>query len=814
MAALTYSDFNLELERTEQGYRARARSPAGEAQEDLVSPLAGLDLEQFLSQIGRRNRGLPRDVHLPSPSERELKDALRTFGAGLFERFFAGRVGDMFRASLDKAREPGNGLRIRLHLAGAPELAKWPWEFLFDSIEDDFAARSTNIPLVRYLQAPQPIQPLAVSPPLKILAIIAKPPALPELDVEEEWRTLKDSLKGLEEQGSVALDRLETATVAALQRQLGLADYHIIHFIGHGDLDAEGGEGILLMENGSPQGRLLGIEELRTLLRDERQTLRLVILNACKGARLASGDPFAGLAQGLTGMGIPAVIAMQFALSDDAAITFAQVFYSWVAEGYPVEAALGEARKAISVLPRTREVNELEWGAPVLFMRAGEGQIFTVAVDQAGRQIGSPGEQTSSPEAPLAEPAPSGQPGPAAFASGSTLPRIDPGNPPTSIIRQLVTAAFTPENLRRFCQDNPTFRPVFYSFGPKFGLDDMVDEVITFCSTGLLWDTLLAEISRINPAQYAYFESRLYGPAPVSAGPSPAIAFTLADPRIQGWFVNRTKQRGLFIKMLELGVQKQIMLVEAPSGMGKSWLINWLRAECSKRQVPVSHLNLEQLVTDASLNYLGIVREARDQLGPAYFNAMTKVINANTSGGVSQAGQADDAVVQDSLGLVLADSDQVRRQIKVRILDAFFNCLRAIPQGRVVFLLDAYENLQDDLQKVQEDAQNVRRNAREWVERELLSRICRGELPNVLVGIAGRQVPRLDSPDLHLSDWSKFVIPPPPKLTELELFSPDDVADYLRQRKITTLDPKSLSDEKGVIPGELAAQVENALLFG
>lgn len=792
MAALTYSDFDLELERTEQGYRARVRSPAGEAQEDLASPLAGLDLEQFLSQIGRRNRSLVRDAHLPSPSDRELKDTLRAFGANLFERFFAGQVGGMFQASLEKARKPGHGLCIRLHLAGAPELAEWPWEFLFDSNEGDFAARSANVPLVRYLQAPQPIQPLAVSAPLKILVIIAKSPALPDLDTEKEWHTLKDSLKGLEEQGRITLDRLESATAAELQRKLGLADYHVIHFVGHGDLDTERGEGILLVEDGSPRGRTLGIGELRTLLRDELQTLGLVVLNTCKGARPAMGDPFAGLAQGLTGMGIPAVVAMQFALSDDAAITFAQVFYSWIAEGYPVEAALGEARKAISVLPRTREVNELEWGAPALFMCAAEGQVFTMT----------------------AEPAPSGQPEPAAAVSGATHPRIDPGNPPTAVIRQLVTAAFTPESLRRFCQDNPTFQPVFNSFGPKFGLDDMVDEVINFCRTRLAWDTLLDEISKTNPPQYARFEPQLYGPAPVSSSPSPAIAFTLADPRVQGWFVNRKNQRELFVRMIEMNVQKQIMLVQAPSGMGKSWLINWLRGECAARQVPVSHFNLEQLVTDASLNYLGIVREARDQLGPAYFNAMTKVINANTSGGVSQASQGDDAVVQDNLGLVLADSDQVRQQIKARILDVFFNCLRAIPQGRVVFLLDAYENLQDDPHKVQADTQNVRRNAREWVECELLSRICRGELPNVLVAVAGRQVPNFDLPDLHLPDWQKFVIPPPPKLTDLQQLSEDDVAEYLRRRKITTLDPKQLAEASHGIPGELATLVENALLFG
>jgi len=364
-----------------------------------------------------------------------------------------------------------------------------------------------------------------------------------------------------------------------------------------------------------------------------------------------------------------------------------------------------------------------------------------------------------------------------------------------------MTNAFSSDaGLRRFCRDRPKLEPVLHDLGEKFSLAEVVDAVIDFCQTRLLWDDLLAEIKEENPKQYDQFESRLYRPAPASTGTSLAVAYTLDNIRIQDWFVNRKKQRDdLFPKMLAQKVEKQIMLVEAPSGMGKSWLINRLLGDCN---VPAVHLNLEQLAY-ASLDYLGIVREARDQLdrlGAGYFNAMTELINASTSGGVSQAGQVDGDVVQDRWGLVRVDSDQVRQQIKLRILNLFFECLRKIPQRRVVFLLDAYEN--------------AKRDAREWIEGELLSRICRGELPNALVVIAGREVPRLDSPDLNLPDWEKFVIPPPPKLTDLERFSPDDVAEYLQRRHIATLDPKELFDESHGVPGELANRVETALLAG
>jgi hypothetical protein len=68
---------------------------------------------------------------------------------------------------------------------------------------------------------------------------------------------------------------------------------------------------------------------------------------------------------------LPAVIAMQAPISDGAARTFAYEFYGALADDYPVDAALSEARKAIY-----RQGNELEWGIPVLFMRSADGMLW------------------------------------------------------------------------------------------------------------------------------------------------------------------------------------------------------------------------------------------------------------------------------------------------------------------------------------------------------------------------------------------------------------------------------------------------------
>ena len=77
-------------------------------------------------------------------------------------------------------------------------------------------------------------------------------------------------------------------------------------------------------------------------------------------------------------------------------------------------------------------------------------------------------------------------------------------------VRELLLAAFSAETLLRFCQDRSLFQPALVRFGPRHGLDDLVDEVIEYCQTQLLWDELLGEVEKANPRQYARFEDRLY----------------------------------------------------------------------------------------------------------------------------------------------------------------------------------------------------------------------------------------------------------------------------------------------------------------
>ncbi len=372
---LTYLDFDLGIEPSGDGYTARVfNSPGGQAAGDFKLPFSDLEIENFLLRLGRSRHAVRR---IESP---EMASA-KAFGGQLFNGVFAGDVRGCLRSSLDEASRQGAGLRIRLHLSKVPALADLPWEFLYNPGMNRFLGLSVETPLVRYLDLPERIRPLVVTPPLRVLMMISSPSDYPQLDVERESAKMHEALADPIQRGLVTVERLEDATLSELQRRLRKGQYHIFHFVGHGGFDEQAQDGILVLEDQENRGRRVSAQFLGTLLHDHRP-LQLAILNACEGARASRADLFAGTAQSLVQQGIPAVIAMQFEVTDEAAICFTHEFYVAIAGGYPVDSALAEARKAIFA-----EVSEIEWGTPILYMRSPDGRIFEVEqVSEADRK--------------------------------------------------------------------------------------------------------------------------------------------------------------------------------------------------------------------------------------------------------------------------------------------------------------------------------------------------------------------------------------------------------------------------------------------
>jgi hypothetical protein len=366
-----YLDFDLLLERgrEEGSYRARVlTAPSGpSAPSEFRLPWSDLELENFLLKIGR-----PRRATRGSLASSAATDVQR-FGAELYDALFSPELRMTLATSITQAESRNAGLRVRLRLADVPELADVPWEFLWSADQRLFMALSEWTPLVRYLDLPGAVRPLEVSPPLRVLVLAASPSDLAALDADAERARLRDALADLERRNLVVVDTAPEGTLAALQRMLRRQDYHVVHFIGHGMYDAAADVGVLAFEGPDGRSQEVQADHVAMLLHDHR-TLRLAVLNSCEGARGGLHDPYAGTAQTLVRQGVPAVVAMQFEITDDAAVVFAQTLYEAIADGYPLDAATAQARMAIR-----NDGNPVEWATPVLYLRSPDGQIFDVA---------------------------------------------------------------------------------------------------------------------------------------------------------------------------------------------------------------------------------------------------------------------------------------------------------------------------------------------------------------------------------------------------------------------------------------------------
>jgi hypothetical protein len=133
---------------------------------------------------------------------------IEQFGSKLFDAVFSDDIEHLFRASLDASSRAGKGLRIRLRLPDDSDLHSRPWEYLFDTECREFLAVRDNTPLVRYLPVAQPVAPITVEGPLRILVALSAPTDHPRLDINREWEILCYALEPSITAGRIELRRV------------------------------------------------------------------------------------------------------------------------------------------------------------------------------------------------------------------------------------------------------------------------------------------------------------------------------------------------------------------------------------------------------------------------------------------------------------------------------------------------------------------------------------------------------------------------------------------------------------------------------
>lgn len=352
----SYELFDLRIFRQDNGvYPVEVqRSPAGEAAGEFRLPFSPQELQSMLEQL---------------ESGRADREFLKQTGEQLYKLLFPAPIERRYRESLASLAGDA-GLRVRLRI-DAPELTSLPWEFLFDPQENEFISLSPRSPLVRYVSAGT-IEALKTEAPVRLLLVLSNPADMPPLDTQKEASLVQQALAEQIAQGMYIVEALEKPTLSRLADKLR-AGYQIIHYLGHAYLDADNGRGYLILENEEGNSFPVDAETLTPLLKDT--SLRLMVLNACESGRSGGRDAQLGLAPSLVAGGVSAVVATQFPIPDQTAILLSREFYAALADNAPVDAAVGEARKIIRA-----EVgaDQMDWGIPVLFMRAPDGMLLEV----------------------------------------------------------------------------------------------------------------------------------------------------------------------------------------------------------------------------------------------------------------------------------------------------------------------------------------------------------------------------------------------------------------------------------------------------
>jgi hypothetical protein len=348
------------------------RSPAGEASTEVALDAAALlaarpQFEQTLLLSGITAR------QILTPAE----NAVRKTGQALFTALLGtGEVAGLYRASAALADARDEDLRIVLRL-DAPELAGLPWEAMYDPGLGAYVCR--RHPVIRHVPVAAVPPTLAVRPPLRVLGVVSAPRGLAALDTAREREQLTAALAGLAASGLAELVWAPSATWDTLLETLLAGPWHVLHFIGHGDFDADRDEGVLALTAQDGRADVVEASRFADLLRQARPMPRLVVLNSCSGAAAGADDLFSGTAGALARSGVAAVTAMQYAVSDLAAMAFARGFYAALAHGRALDEAVSAGR--IAILGTSS--GTLEWITPVMCLRGDSTRLFTLPAEEA-----------------------------------------------------------------------------------------------------------------------------------------------------------------------------------------------------------------------------------------------------------------------------------------------------------------------------------------------------------------------------------------------------------------------------------------------
>ncbi|MCD6519132.1 MAG: CHAT domain-containing protein [Anaerolineae bacterium] len=309
---------------------------------------------------------LPAKILSPSEEVLSIPSMAKELGQRLAASVFSPESWTLWNESYQIVRERKQGLRLRLHI-DSWELARVPWELLYDARRAEFFVFDPLVSVVRYVRLHAVPPSLRQAHSLKVMAVVATPTDQAQLAWDEELERLHKALQELIDSDRLELSVCEHATYDKLHFALMETLPDVVHYIGHALYDPERHEGSLLLEDEHGLSAQVGANEIARLLR--RYLTSLVVLNACETAKGA----WAGLAPALVRAELPAVVAMQWPVEDRAAIHFSRAFYRALSLRKTIDECVAEGRIGANAIDPSPQ----SWAAPVLFLRSSSGELWT-----------------------------------------------------------------------------------------------------------------------------------------------------------------------------------------------------------------------------------------------------------------------------------------------------------------------------------------------------------------------------------------------------------------------------------------------------
>ncbi|MEU8235555.1 CHAT domain-containing protein [Actinoplanes sp. NPDC048967] len=317
--------------------RARSEGPSWQVDlplDELTSAVKNLyELYVYGSRIISRDLAMMQD---PAEEVEKIGDRLweLTFG-----RPDAADAAERLKRLLTSGR-------TRLTISSDTDLVTdLPWECLRIPDPRVTAGLTTKLSVVRRVEAQGNLVRHSLSSPLRVLAVHAEPAGQPLPGARQELRLLKESLAEAQQQNVASLVTIENATISDLRDNLRRFRPHVLHYTGHGGFDSNGAAALVLTD-AARRPVMLPADQLAADLKGNG--VALAVLNGCHtGVNPAASNANRGICQSLLRNDVAVAVATVRAVTDNAALRFAQELYQALIYGYPLEACVAEARKGV-----------------------------------------------------------------------------------------------------------------------------------------------------------------------------------------------------------------------------------------------------------------------------------------------------------------------------------------------------------------------------------------------------------------------------------------------------------------------------------